>query len=359
VAMVFLLKVRQGLAVVIGMQQRLSAAMNVSHGFTPSEMRRLEMGESTLNFIATGSGTRVFVKVYPMDTDLAAQAQAIAVGEFATAGGVPGVAVIPGDDGSVICRYDGLAYSVWPYLKAPSGADTGLTRAQMDAMGAVLGRMHRRLAQHPHSRTDAAGRVNRRWDMDRTRVEFNRLRRLAATQSDTEFGAWACEALTQRTAALPAVARIAAALPALSTQVIHGDLAAPNVLLTDDGIAAVIDYQPPTVQPIAHDISRIGCDPRTVLRLGSEWPDALRDLAEAYLTQNPAAPAEDVIASVRWWVCYTATSTYPLRRLIAGESPTGGSLEAYARHRHQALLAVTGRLDEVEHHVRTACGSPQ
>jgi homoserine kinase type II len=144
----------------------------------------------------------------------------------------------------------------------------------------------------------------------------------------------------------PPWGRIADTLPPLSTQVIHGDLAAPNVLLTDHGIAAVIDYQPPAIQPIAHDISRIGCDPRTVLRLGSQWPTALRHLAEAYLTQNPGPPAGDVVASVRWWICYTATSTYPLRSLILGESPTGGSLETYARQRHQALLSVMGSLDE-------------
>jgi hypothetical protein len=227
----------------------------------------------------------------------------------------------------------------------------------MAAMGGVLGRMHRRLAQHPLGLSDATGRLVRRWDVDRLRAELARLCRLAATRGDTEFGAWACEALTQRIAALPAVGRIADALPALSTQVIHGDLAAPNVLLTDHGIAAVIDYQPPAVQPVAHDISRIGCDPRTVLRLGSRWPGALRHLAEAYLTESPGAPAGDVVASVRWWVCYTAMSTYPLRRLIVGESSTGGSLEAYARQRHQALQSVMGRLDEVEDQLRRIHGT--
>jgi Ser/Thr protein kinase RdoA (MazF antagonist) len=264
--------------------------------------------------------------------------------------------VIPGDDGSVICRHDGLAYSVWPYLDAPSGADAGLTGTQMAAMGETLGRMHRRLAQHPLSLSQPTGRLVRRWDVGRLRAELARLCRLAATRGDTDFGAWACEALTQRIAVLPAVGPIADALPALSTQVIHGDLAAPNVLLTEDGIAAVIDYQPPAVQPIAHDISRIGCDPRTVLRLESQWPGALRHLAEAYLTESPGAPLGDVVASVRWLVCYTAMSTYPLRRLIVGESPTGGSLEAYARQRHQALQSVMGSLDEVEDQLRRIHG---
>ena len=136
-------------------------------------------------------------------------------------------------------------------------------------------------------------------------------------------------------------------------QVIHGDLAAPNVLLSRDRIGAVVDYQPPVPAAIAYDTSRIGCDPRTVLRLGERWPAAMAALAHAYRQSNVGLPVTEIAGCVRWLICYPAASTYPLRPLLADEAPTDGDLATYARQRHEALRVVLDRLDGVEEKLRS------
>ncbi len=87
-------------------------------------------------------------------------------------------------------------------------------------------------------------------------------------------------------------------LPPLTSQVIHGDLALPNVLFRNDEVAAVIDFRPPSPRPVAWEVSRIGCDPRTILR-GDDWVPGLAGLLAAYRDENPQVPEGDLVATVR------------------------------------------------------------
>jgi Ser/Thr protein kinase RdoA (MazF antagonist) len=338
-------------ATVAHYEERLAAALAATHHVDAASVLPVAAGESTANYrVTTSTADDLFVKVYPPGIDLDGQVAAIALSEYAAAGGIPAVRIRRDRTGaSISCRY-GLAYSVWRYLPLRSGEHRGLTTTQMRDMGSVLGRLHRRLAGHRANRSDHRGQ-----DIDWTRVTTV-LDALAAAVDDADqspFRAWARQAVAVRRSLLPRLTAIAAGTPTFTYQLIHGDLAAPNVLLTDDSVGAVIDYQPPTIGAIAHDVSRIGCDPRTVVRVAEAWPDALAGLLSAYRFANPDIPTTDLVGCVRWWICYSGASLYPLRRLLAGEAPTDGSLAAYARARHDALLLVVDRLDEIEHHLAT------
>lgn len=75
----------------------------------------------------------------------------------------------------------------------------------------------------------------------------------------------------------------------------HGDLAAPNVLFNGDEVAAVIDFRPPKARPVAWEVSRLACTPRTVLG-GAEWLRGLRGFVAAYRDVHPDARADDLVA---------------------------------------------------------------
>jgi homoserine kinase type II len=141
-----------------------------------------------------------------------------------------------------------------------------------------------------------------------------------------------------------------AGLPELTVQVVHGDLAAPNVMLRADEVVAVIDFQPPTPRFVAWEIARIGCDPRTVM-LGDGWIDGMAELLLAYRDEHPAAHTDDLVFSVAAGCAYTLASTYPLAEPLDDPAAVTPSLELYARARHEASLVMLERLPEVQEHL--------
>jgi hypothetical protein len=70
---------------------------------------------------------------------------------------------------------------------------------------------------------------------------------------------------------------------------------------------------------VAWEISRLGCDPRTVFQ-GEEWVHGYQGLVAAYRDENPELPRGDLVGSVRAWLCYSAASTYPFDDLVDGRA---------------------------------------
>ncbi|GAB3430647.1 aminoglycoside phosphotransferase/kinase family protein [Flindersiella endophytica] len=136
-------------------------------------------------------------------------------------------------------------------------------------------------------------------------------------------------------------------LSQLTVQIVHGDLASPNVLLRDDKVAAIIDFWPPMQRYVSWEIVRIGCDPGTVLA-GDQWVTGLPDLLAAYREEHPAARPVDLISSVAVGCAWTLASTYTLVEPLERPNVVDASLLAYGRARHEAALAVLDRLDEVQ-----------
>lgn len=329
--------------------ESITGRLVAGHGLRPVEIAPIPTGTATINFrVVDGDGRAWFVKVYRDPTRLDRDRAAIELSLFAGAGGVPVPRLLRTRDGGLISEGT-PPLSVWEYVEQAETAEGGLTGRRWVSVGTLLGRLHRRLAEHPSlapAPRPATGLV----DLARSRERHRRLIAGHGDRSDS-FAAWARAAARVRLPLLDRVADLLAGLPPLTVQVAHGDLAAPNLLLRGDAVAALVDFQPPGPYHLAWEIARIGCDPRTVLR-DDHWPAGLVELALAYRAEHPDARVEDLISSVAAGCCYTLASTYPLAAAVQG--PVEESLQAYGRARHEAALIMLDRLDETETLLRDA-----
>ncbi|WP_238151041.1 phosphotransferase [Kribbella sindirgiensis] len=300
-------------------------------------------GTNTVNYrVVDENGRRWFAKIYR--GDLGRERAAIELTEFARGGDVPVPAVRRTLDGDVLCER--VPMSLWEFVDGVT-AEGGLAGARWPAVGTVLGRLHRRLAEHlaaTPTRQPAVGVRN----VSKAPRSFDRIIDGYASRAGLRpFEQWAWEAAKERRGLLDRAGAILAELPDLTVQIVHGDLASPNLMLRGDEVAAVIDFQPPSPRFTAWEIARIGCDPRTVM-LGDDWIDGLAELLLAYRDEHPAAHVDDLVSSVATGCAYTLASTYPLAEPLDDPAAVTPSLELYARARHEAALVMLERLPDVQ-----------
>lgn len=151
------------------------------------------------------------------------------------------------------------------------------------------------------------------------------------------------------------VERTLASLPQLTVQVLHGDMAGPNVLFRHDEVAAIVDFRPPTPGYLAWEIARLGCDPKSVLDNSAEsWPTGYTDLTLAYRDANPKASADDLLSSLRVGCAAMLCSAFPLSVPVERLHIVDAALEAYGRIRHEAALMLRDRLPVMEEALRDA-----
>ncbi|TDE13111.1 aminoglycoside phosphotransferase [Jiangella asiatica] len=322
--------------------------LDLAYGLHVTEATHIPVGTATVNYLVTDrSGDQWFAKVYRDRTVLQREREAVELAEFARAGQVPIPGVRRTREGKLVEDLGRVPMSVWQYIADAETAEGGLTGDRWQAVGAVLGRLHRRLADHPAAASTARPGAGIR-DMQRTRARFDRLIAEYHRRSTHDpFEVWALDALEERRALLDRVTTILARLPELTEQIVHGDLASPNLLLRGDNVAAVIDFQPPTPRYVSWEIARIGCDPRTIL-LGDQWVTGLPELLAAYRTEYPAARLNDLISTVAVGCAYTLASTYPLAEPLDNPSAVEASLQAYGRARHEAALVLLDKVDETQ-----------
>ncbi|TCC59766.1 aminoglycoside phosphotransferase [Kribbella pittospori] len=318
-------------------------ALVVAYGIQPAEITKIAAGTATLNFHVTDDeGDQWFAKVYRDRTVLQHELAAVELAEFARAGGVPVPGVRRTRAGKLID--DAGPMSLWEYVADAETAEGGLTGDRWQAVGAVLGRLHRRLADHPAAAPKMRPASGLK-DADRTRARFDWLiTEYSRRETLSSFEAWALDAAKQRRGLLHKVDAILARLPKLTEQIVHGDLASPNLLLRGDTVAAVIDFMPPTPRYVSWEIARIGCDPRTIL-LGDQWITGLPDLLAAYQDEHPAAHPDDLTSTIAIGCAYTLASTYPLAEPLTDPTAVTPSLKSYAEARHQTALTLLSHLD--------------
>lgn len=320
----------------------------LAYDLEPTEVAPIPVGTATINYLVTDrAGGRWFAKVYRDRTRLRREREAVELAEFARAGRVPVPGVRRTRDGKLVEDVGPVPMSLWAYVADAETAEGGLAGDRWRAVGAVLGRLHHHLADHPAA-APAVRSACGVCDVERSRAGYDRLIAAYRRRGTLDpFEAWALDAAKQRRSLLDRVAVILAGLPGLTEQIVHGDLAAPNLMLRGDTVAAVIDFQPPAPRSVSWEIARIGCDPRTIL-LGDQWVDGLPDLLDAYREEHPAARLDDLISIVAVGCAYTLASTYPLAEPLDNPGGVDASLQAYGRARHEAALVLLDRLDEIE-----------
>ncbi|MDQ0765551.1 phosphotransferase enzyme family protein [Streptomyces canus] len=316
---------------------------------TPTAVDEGPAGTATRNYVAQDSdGGRWFAKAYPVGTDLDAERQALALGQFARLGGIPVPAVRQTLDGELIAAAGGMAVSVTAYVENAQTAEGGLSGDRWAAVGETVGRLHRTLTRHP---AGPPRRVPARevCDVKGARQRLDRLLALFAKRPPASgFPAWARETAARRLDALPAVAAMVKGLPtSLTVQTVHGDLASPNLLLRGQQVAALIDFRPPGHRSPAWELGRIVLDPRTVLA-EPKWPTGLAEAIAAYRSANPTLPPEELLAVPRLAAGYMACSVYPLSEAVDAPAAVTPELEAYGRNRHAAIAELCERLTEAE-----------
>ncbi|MFI2736889.1 phosphotransferase enzyme family protein [Streptomyces sp. NPDC018711] len=327
-------------------------------GIVPTSVAPGPSGTATRNYVATTeAGTDWFVKTYPAGTARKEAESAAALSEYARRCRVPVAAAryTVGRQRLVASRGE-VTMSVTRYLRDTVTADGRVAGGRWEAVGEAIGRLHRGLARHRFGppRLDARDRAV---DPVRSRSRLEGLvHRYETDPPRTHFERWALETARERLARLPAVERLLEGAPERTiSQLVHGDLSGPNVLLRGDEVAAVIDFAAPRRRSPLWELGRLALDPRTVLAQ-PDWPEGLGRLAAAYRRCHPAVPVAELMSLVRLTAVYLGCTVYPLNAVVDGLGPVTESLETYARDRADAAAVLRERLDEAEevlrHHLR-------
>ncbi|MGH3752743.1 MAG: phosphotransferase enzyme family protein [Pseudonocardiaceae bacterium] len=329
---------------------RLTGVLRTHYDLHAQEITRLRIGQGTLNYRVTTAEQTVFVKHYPPGTDLDAERAGIAMSCLAGRAGVPVASPRASAGGAVLADQDGVAVSVWDFV--PGATITGgFTRAQLIATGMALGRVHRAFAQQPaRSEVSETGE----WLAFDPGPALATVDTLLGTVAQRrrgglaeEFDAAAERSLIQRRDQLPRVAGLLAGLPELSSQVLHGDYSAVNLLFDGDRLTAVLDFCPPEAFLVAWELGRIAFDPRTVV-LDPGWLDSAQVLVAAYLTENPPVWPADIACCGRVALIQLIRSLYGVTQHYQGHGLLQDDLDRFWLLRHQAATTLLAHLSTAE-----------
>ncbi|MFB8761168.1 phosphotransferase enzyme family protein [Nocardiopsis alba] len=328
---------------------RLKAVLRSRYALSHLHLERLPSGQNTKNYRARCPGRDLFIKVYPIDSDIRAQTEAIACARLAGEHGVPTARVLESSDGEVLVHEGATTVSVWEWVDGHTQS-RGFTDTQLVTAGQALGHIHTVFARHPRSRT--ASPWTREWfapDLDGIRGRVDGLLQVIGERvQQDEFDVHAQVALAERRTMLAEVPRLLAGVPTdVTTQVLHGDYTAPNLLFDGDELAAVIDFLPPVPYMIAFELGRIAFDPRTVA-LDEQWIDSAAALIAAYVEANPRVARRDVLACGRVILIQMLTSLYRVEQHYRGTGLLQDDLDRFWRLRHRTARRLLENLEAVE-----------
>jgi homoserine kinase type II len=331
--------------------ESLLAVLEREYGIAASGVRPVAEGTSTTNYRVESHVGPLFLKVYDSSSDLRQEERALALTRVAADHGVPTARLHRDRRGRLLSRGT-VCLSVWDYLDSDP-TPCGHSVEQLRVLGAVIGRLHAGLGTYPGLPAIRSTHHVPTVDVERAR------RRFLALSERTAHCAELSPArrdllrtiVRQRLELVNGVVPLLEEMPPLTHQVGHGDLAAPNVLMKEDTVTALVDFRPPERRAVTYDLARIGLDPRTVLGQPN-WIDGFVALLEAYADTNPFAQQADRQAAVRSWLAYVTCSAYPYSRLLDEPGSANQSLWQYGKDRHEAVLTVWKHLDDIESAVR-------
>lgn len=328
----------------------------LAYGLHPADITRIPEGTATDNYaVVDQDGRRHFAKVYRTREHLDLERASVELSEYCADGGVATARATRTREHELIATHGRLPMSLWSYVPHTATAEGGLRGARWAAVGTEMGRLHSRLASHPAAApTLEAGSAV--CDVAASRDRFEHLIHAYRLMPRLrEFETWALQAARERQAILGDVERALALLPQLTFQVLHGDMAGPNVLFKDNEVAAIVDFRPPAPGYLAWEIARLGCDPKSVLDNSAEsWLTGYTDLTLAYRDANPKASVDDLVSSLRVGCAAMLCSAFPLSVPVERPHIVDAAMEAYGRVRHEAALMLLDRLPVMEEALRDA-----
>ncbi|THC43122.1 phosphotransferase [Streptomyces sp. A1499] len=334
----------------------IAATLVLAYGLHPADITRIPEGTATDNYaVVDQAGRRHFAKVYRTREHLDLERASIELTEYCADGGVATARATRTREHELIETHGRLPMSLWSYAPHTASAEGGLTGTRWAAVGITMGRLHARLATHSAAAPTLKPGVAV-CDVAASRSRFERLIR-AYQQRPTlgEFEAWALQAARERQAILENVEHAIASLSQLTVQILHGDMAGPNVLFKNDEVAAIVDFRPPAPGYLAWEIARLGCDPQSVLNHSAEsWLTGYTDLTLAYRDANPKASVDDLVSSLRVGCAAMLCSAFPLSVPVERPHILDAATEAYGRVRHEAALMLLDRLPVMEEALRDA-----
>ncbi|MFH0246102.1 phosphotransferase enzyme family protein [Streptomyces sp. HK10] len=326
----------------------IAEVLEDAYGLPGALLERLPIGQVTVNYRARLGRRVLFVKHYQSGADLAAEQAAIGQSRLAGEHRVPVASVLPSIGGQDITQRGPVAVSVWEWRPGTVVQD-GLNPVQQRAAGAVLGRLHNAFADHPAGRRPST-KLDKwmRPNVGRLEETIDKLLGIAGerAQQDT-FDEEALRTLAERHAVLPRIPDLLAGLPPLTSQVLHGDYSAVNLLFDGDELTAVLDFLPPDPFLAAYELGRIAFDVRTVV-LDEDWITSGTRLVAAYLETNPHLPTADVTACARAALLQLLTSLYGVKQHYLRPGLLQDDLDEFWLLRHAASMRLLERLDEVE-----------
>lgn len=289
-------------------QQQLVEMLTARYGVRAEAVEPETAGTETRNArVRLAGGARIFAKRYVEGTDTTAVRSALALAAYCQEAAVPTPGIWRDRDGEPVTWHAGTAWCVMDEVSGHPGA-TPLTVARAQSIGATLGRLHRVAA-------DYRGPLRRRHTPWRDEAPepvgakcehlLEHLRGRPGPQNDLRR-----DQLAQRRVDLLTHSRLLQkGLPDhLADQALHGDFTRPNVLISQERLTAVIDFQALT-GPVGWELGRIAFDPLTVAR-SATWRDTALAMIGAYRAENPHIPAADLIATARIALLYFLFSTF-------------------------------------------------
>jgi Ser/Thr protein kinase RdoA (MazF antagonist) len=317
-------------------------------GVTPVAVDRLPLGQGTVNYRAETDAGPLFVKAYPAGTNLDQEAAAIRLSALAAQAGIPVAHPLALADGTFIATHEGSAASVWQYVDGEI-IETGYSRNQLHAIGHTLGLIHRAFAVLPES-SGPAPQVEPwlAFDAQEFTDTIDRLLGIIEAKDELdEFDHAARRTLRERRAQVQRIPGLIAELPPLTTQVLHGDYSAMNLMFNGERLAAVIDFRPPDSFFIAYELGRIAYDPRTVTR-SAGWQADAAALIAAYRDANPAVASDGFAYSARVALIQLLTSLYGVKNHYLKPGLLQADLDAFWLLRHHAATTLLDHLPGLE-----------
>lgn len=324
-----------------------------AYGIHTSGLERLPIGQGTVNYRASAGHAAVFVKSYLPGTDLEAEEAGIGLSVLAGKSGVPTAQVLPAVGGKLIAAGGNTAISVWDYVDGHT-LSGGLNRAQLAAAGSALGRIHRAFAELPASSGPAPQLTDwTAFDPADNQATIDRILAIIAERPNPDaFDIRAEQTLCERRTAIAQVPAIIAALPKLTTQVMHGDYSILNLMFDGDDLAAVVDFSPPDPFLISYELGRIAFDAGNVVN-DPNWLDSACILITAYMQQNPDIQPDDIHQCARAWMIQLLTSLYGVKNHYLKPGLLQDDLDAFWLLRHAAAQKLLANSDQIEAQLRT------